>query len=532
MTLESYPKEYINIGGASVTLLGDTTTAREFLPRVRKMLALLSNRNVFGIDQDWMSVQLPGGGSIKVEQRFGRNYATVFVPSLPPPGKGEEERQHEVITRYPAVCHDLVSFEPYATREFVGFYTSKNLLWNPTIFQEADPTRPHGKWDYLNTNPDGMPNQFWRKISFIKNDNPLWEISYYHLDLISEYYGAGSSSSVFWSDGGYFDPGSYPPDDLPEWFAAKCYYGYGYVCHEPYGGGIPFDQVLGEDDGWVYILKPGGPQGIYTYSSWAMVNLYCPHTECPNCVDLGCSGASPVQFGETQTFWWERKWDRTYEIAVEDDIIASGYILTSLRYESEARSYGATSWSRRWDRNLGTSYYDLYSHVVVGVDGYEDYKTYIVTYVEVIYEYEADDIISPWEYWPYFNTYPPEPDASYSERYWAYIKTPYWSVKFEFSPPVWNTSFTQSVYVKDCGIYDFHGIPVFVFSWTVVDDMVNYFCSVYQGNVYISDPFPCDVTYGDYMYPGEVDNSITKFGAYSWGNVRVIGVKETKVEKG
>jgi len=154
MGTREVPKEYLNIGGVSTTLIGNPGLAREYIPIMRKMIFQLHSRNTLGLAQDWLTQQLPNGGHVHVTTRFGSDSAYIYMP--PVPGGQPEKKLREEVTVIvePVPCIDLENYPL-----FDGFYVCSTLAWSPFRRITPDLERPHNTWNYDSINADGDPNQ-------------------------------------------------------------------------------------------------------------------------------------------------------------------------------------------------------------------------------------------------------------------------------------------------------------------------------------------------------------------------------------
>ncbi|MFA5542468.1 MAG: hypothetical protein WDA47_01735 [Bacilli bacterium] len=103
MGTKELPKEYLNIGGASVTLIGDTVRAREYISDVQKMFFHMKSMNNAELPQTWLNKQLPGGGYAHVNTRFGTDTAYIYIPPRKEVPPGPRRRYIEEIQRRPVL---------------------------------------------------------------------------------------------------------------------------------------------------------------------------------------------------------------------------------------------------------------------------------------------------------------------------------------------------------------------------------------------------------------------------------------------
>jgi hypothetical protein len=113
----------------------------------------------------------------------------------------------------------------------------------------------------------------------------------------------------------------------------------------------------------------------------------------------------------------------------------------------------------------------------------------------------------------------------YSSTYKLKAAGKWGELEYEFAPPVINGTFDDLFQVDawQAEIYDYHGTPVYLFSWNDFRNMTANYGMIYNGEIYLSDAFPITND-----YPCEHDvygsaNSFDGFGSLAWG-VKAAGV--------
>ena len=160
-----------------------------------------------------------------------------------------------------------------------------------------------------------------------------------------------------------------------------------------------------------------------------------------------------------------------------------------------------------------------------------DSDTYLITYIKITDEYTQDYQCSPWIHWPQLESLVAGNYVeSYSESYWVVANGKWGRLEYEFAPPyTGDEDYRVDVYQVE--IYDFHGSPVYIWSWKDFRDNTANYGMIYQEKVYISDAFPIDSD--GYPDTHDVYGSFSKFGmkgSLFWGaKVAGIEIKNTFV---
>ena len=164
MGTREVPKEYFNIGGTSVTLIGDTRKAREFLPEVKKMMFQLHLMNTGGLEQDWLTRQLPGGGYAQVNTRFGIDVAYVYIP----PRHVFKQRGKRIV-EIPTIRYVPAFHTVDANGIFVGLTICTSGKWGPPYLfvscSEDDILNfDDGQWNVFGGNYPPDPGTYQEKF--------------------------------------------------------------------------------------------------------------------------------------------------------------------------------------------------------------------------------------------------------------------------------------------------------------------------------------------------------------------------------
>lgn len=521
------PKEYYNLGGISITAVGDVAAARRLQAEVSKLMFLCHAENTAKLPQYWKTLYFEDGSYIKVDTNFGVDSAVVFVPLVPKP---EEKRKvrHEIITRKPVACFELLH-EP----EFIGFYVCGDLSWKQMLFDARNENRPYTSSNYNGLNADGWLNQEARLWLYSKV-NPQKYLEVYPLRKIgtpdlddSEYV----SETII--EGGYFYP--LPPESPPFWIFLSDLGGH--ACSVSLNNCF---EVLGEAapppgywyDGLVTIFV-GNPQIVFGFGGFVMANSYCPNKDivyCGGCTDP--TWGDTFQYGETVTYWYTRTTIADSSISLAGIPIYSSSPISGVSYTAAAYDYGCSSYSttRNWEDGEDSNM--LASSIVRGVDGYDDDTVWIALYEVYVYDYDSAVSCSPWFFEPENNSFPDFAEYTYNIYYWAKIRTSDFEIEFQFAEPMLHISNELDVDVFTCEIYDFHGTPVFIFSWWDERDNMMRYCSVFRNTVYFSEAFPIlDESITGQAFYHIVGKSVERYNGYAQGWGRAVGLAEIREEE-
>jgi hypothetical protein len=199
--------------------------------------------------------------------------------------------------------------------------------------------------------------------------------------------------------------------------------------------------------------------------------------------------------------YWTNRWTRTTSnsiIAENGDTIVSAVAVAGVTTQSigDLNFGGDCNSSTTKDTYAtGESLTILSDCGVISSDGYTGYdeNTYLITYMVTSEVSNSIESCTPWIHWPGNGTLE---DESYSivrsEKYFitanSWINGESKSISFEFAEPyVGLLSYQVDVYQTE--IYDFNGVPVFVWSWKDFRTNTANYGMIYGEGIYISEPF-------------------------------------------
>ena len=409
--------------------------------------------------------------------------------------------ENEDLAARPAVCFDLWG----APNAMSGFYVCPGLEWEPIKFYPIDPDRPHATNNYRDLNADGQINQAPRDIVFSTEGDKgssyvEEEFGTLPLEKIDSWGGAWTSTTTSDRDWhwGYFEPGRYPGGQ--NWpivypgisFAGPCAQTLGNCFEEKEYPDEPWHGYTGE---YVHLFPTKYSRGVFH-----VINSYCsPIRRC-------CDGSTPTRhWGATQTQLYMDWWIGNSTVYFLGNHFGDTFWHNKTTIDSSMSGYGCSSQSVMQDEHSAFHVLPEEEAYVRGVDGYKDDETWIVFWSE--YETPAQDVTytkSPWVLPPYHfdeeHCEWPTPVRTSTQTYWMWVHTPDWEIKMQYAEPSQWTyppglGSTDDLFHWDTGIYDFYGMPVFVFSYTDARIKSFIYGSVFNGAVHFSDPFPHDDNY-------------------------------------
>jgi hypothetical protein len=476
--------------GVRIRLIGDWSwVSQEALKgRIEEAYLRMGQFTMYGADKELGIKRLGDGarlvnaGGVKTIELEPRG-----KPPIPPPPKVPKDII--LLNRSPIACYDLFNFI-----YFSGYYACSTLAWNPWRRIEPDYDRPYAWNNYDNINADGRLNQI-PEDEYSKGPSEFEYAEIYELPKIGlEDYEDEIYSSSTVTNKGDFIPGANP--DIPAWFSAHGCVGDNGNCFWPSTG-----SYLCTNADTAYTL------GIF----WTLAII---------CLNPSCDCDPPEYFyGETQTQEYSKydRWGYTFKIGEEVVKTCETYFWETIY--SVASGYGCSSYSRRENFYSMVDVYMLGTSTVRGSDNYEDDGTWMIIYTEYVSDSHTVGISSPWMHPPYREPLVPVPYAAVTQRFYVSIKTPKGVAEFEFADSATGSDL-HCIETVDYSIYDFHGKPVFIFSWMDERDRTMNYAAIYEEKLFYSERFVMDNQ--DCHIVG---NSMEQWNARAEGKCRALGKK-------
>ena len=482
MTVRDFPREYFNIAGMQVTVEGDTVAAREVISEARSLMYRLKLMTPEGLEQNWLNMQLANGGTVAVNINHGVKTVHIFVPPRP-----EVPKEAEILL--PTVSNRPVPVFCLETEDnFVGFWVCSSLTWNsPTWFQKADLEKVTAVPQYKNS-------QEIQRTPLIEKVSPAERsLTLYPLEKIGEPIDAKDSTYTHTYTKRW---GKNQEWDSPE-HALFGVEGGNWQLYNP--GTAEYCLMRDENTGIIYT--------VYHFSSCMRIpaiafveDLYTGSMF--TSIRVGSEESNPVfPVGDMQYWTWTDIVKTTEWLQVGDTVIvntASGLTRTwytegNLSIDGDCNSFSTLDYVT--DDNSQFIWWDL-------VVATEDNLTYIALYDLASEEYPPwHQERSPWAHEPYYAVAddpwhpadPPGPDNYVRHKYIMQAAGEWGSITYEFAEEfLWlegSEEDSDAVNVMYAGIYDFHGKPVYWWSWKDCRDNSAQYGLLYNGEVTLSDKF-------------------------------------------
>ena len=449
---------------------------------------------------DGFTAQLCGGGRWKVQSHAGVD--TIFMLGKPVyPGKKKEKvlKKDQYLTM-PVPAYDVYN-EDY---DFLGFYVNPGYLWNKPLYK-------------FSTNPpfDTFSEAIYRSGIEEMIPQGLTKIELYLLPEIGENdlddYDYDSDTSQYYLNGS-FSPGAdwSRPIELQGADIA------GNTCAWVMGPPGPGDPscIHGTDStGIAYIIGHRSPDQYYF-----MVNSYNRGADVYTGGIYYCNANEREEvWGMVQTYSRVRSANSWSSISMPGaGDIASGSVNWGSRITGTHNGWDCSSESELFQYNEGSDVYTLASSTVRDAEDYDyaDDSCWCVLYRTYDYSYYSTTVANPWHLGPYWGEFEPADQEYTGCRYFARVHTPDYDMSFEFTSPEYGYvggpegSKIEQVYVYQddaVRIFDYHGEPVFVFTWTDERDDSSNYGMVYRQNYIKSAPLPRGGSYYEHSLPNLED---------------------------
>jgi hypothetical protein len=228
--------------------------------------------------------------------------------------------------------------------------------------------------------------------------------------------------------------------------------------------------------------------------------------------------APTIPIGQIQ-YWTERDKQTTNSyLSMLDDLVCEVESVANIVTRSVGNLADGSECESSTTKDSGFNDLSIDYFMDCAVTDNSDYpdKTYMILYGLVGSSWSTRGECSPWIHWPQENTleYPPGPvNVVYNCTFKLKAVGKWGEIEYEFAPPVVNGTYDDldQVEVWQAEIYDYHKNPVYIFTWADYRIMTANYGMIYNGEIYLSDPFP--ITNTD---PCEHDvyGSVVGYGGY------------------